>query len=239
MVGTGIGLHLCREFVKLHNGAISVRSEVGKGSTFTVSLPIELPEIQEIITSPDKPDTTGNVESGGVSEPENLSEQLQETGAAETLAVSDKPTLLIVDDNADFREFMKLSLSGAYRVFTADDGEQAWEVILEELPDMVVSDVMMPVTDGIVLCKRIKQDIRTSHIPVILLTAKSAEESKLTGLEAGCRRLYRQTVQYGHAGLEDTASGGNEKTVGKNSFCNLLRPVSSYRIFLSVRWMNS
>ena len=185
VVGTGIGLHLCREFVKLHNGAISVRSEVGKGSTFTVSLPIELPEIQEIITSPDKPDTTGNVESGGVSEPENLSEQLQETGAAETLAVSDKPTLLIVDDNADFREFMKLSLSGAYRVFTADDGEQAWEVILEELPDMVVSDVMMPVTDGIVLCKRIKQDIRTSHIPVILLTAKSAEESKLTGLEAG------------------------------------------------------
>lgn len=184
VVGTGIGLHLCREFVKLHNGAISVRSQVGKGSTFTVSLPIELPEIQEIISSPDKSDTGGVGERTGISEENEIFGQTQQENT-EMRTEPNKPTLLIVDDNADFREFMKLSLSGLYHVFTADDGEQAWKVILAELPDMVVSDVMMPVTDGIVLCKRIKQDIRTSHIPVILLTAKSAEESKMTGLEAG------------------------------------------------------
>lgn len=179
VVGTGIGLHLCREFVKLHNGSINVKSEIGKGTTFTVSLPVELPEIQEIISSPDKNEIIESMEK------EEVHEQLLDTENAEALPLSHKPTLLIVDDNADFREFMKLTLSGIYQVFTADDGEQAWEVILRELPDMVVSDVMMPVTDGIALCKRIKQDIRTSHIPVILLTAKSAEESKLTGLEAG------------------------------------------------------
>ena len=80
---------------------------------------------------------------------------------------------------------MKLSLSGVYSVLTAADGEDAWKLIPEELPDMVISDVMMPITDGITLCRRIKGDIRTSHIPVILLTAKSAKDSQLVGLEAG------------------------------------------------------
>lgn len=94
-------------------------------------------------------------------------------------------TLLVVDDNADFLEFMRLSLSSAYSVLTAADGEDAWKLIPEELPDMVISDVMMPITDGITLCRRIKGDIRTSHIPVILLTAKSAKDSQLVGLEAG------------------------------------------------------
>ena len=93
--------------------------------------------------------------------------------------------MLVVDDNTDFREFMKLSLSGVYSVLTAADGEDAWKLIPEELPDMVISDVMMPITDGITLCRRIKGDIRTSHIPVILLTAKSAKDSQLVGLEAG------------------------------------------------------
>ena len=176
IIGTGIGLHLCREFVKLHNGTISVKSEPGKGSTFTVCLPVELPEIHEIISSPD---AEGNKEN----EPEKPVLSAGET--AENTLPDNRPVLLIVDDNPDFREFMKLSLKDTYHILTAADGEQAWNSILEGLPDMVVSDVMMPITDGIVLCKRIKQDIRTSHIPVILLTAKSAEESKLTGLEAG------------------------------------------------------
>ena len=78
---------------------------------------------------------------------------------------AERPTLLVVDDNTDFREFMKLSLSGVYSVLTAADGEDAWKLIPEELPDMVISDVMMPITDGITLCRRIKGDIRTSHIP--------------------------------------------------------------------------
>lgn len=162
-IGTGIGLHLCREFVKMHDGSISVKSELGKGSTFTVSLPVTLSGIEEIISRPQLPD----------------SEKQEEN------PVNQENTILIVDDNMKFREFMKLSLSEDFNILTASDGEEAWHIILESFPDIVISDVMMPITDGIMLCKRIKQDVRTSHIPVILLTAKSAETSKLTGLEAG------------------------------------------------------
>lgn len=133
---------------------------------------------------------------------------------------------------------MKLSLSGLYHVFTVDDGEQAWKVILEELPDMVVSDVMMPVTDGIVLCKRIKQDIRTSHIPVILLTAKSAEESKMTGLEAGADdyigkpfNMDMLILKIQH--LVEMRNGC------RSSSCNHRKPVFNWPISRSVRWMSS
>lgn len=166
-VGTGIGLHLCREFVKIHNGTISVESKPGEGSTFTVALPVVLSEIEEVISTPGKVDA--NIPEKEI-EPEN--HKLENT-------------ILIVDDNYKFRDFMKLSLSDTYNILTASDGEDAWPIVLDKLPDMVISDVMMPVMDGIELCRRIKQDIRTSHIPVILLTARSAEESKLIGLEAG------------------------------------------------------
>lgn len=166
-VGTGIGLHICKEFVKLHDGTITVESEPGKGSIFTVALPVTMSEIEEIISMPVKPDSTISGE-----EPDIENSKLENT-------------ILVVDDNHKFRDFMKLSLSDTYNILTASDGEDAWSIVLNKLPDMVISDVMMPVTDGIDLCKRIKQDIRTSHIPVILLTARSAEESKLIGLEAG------------------------------------------------------
>lgn len=167
VAGTGIGLHICREFVKLHDGTITVKSEPGKGSTFTVSLPLVLSEMEEVISAPE-------VIHNSEPEEELLPQER-----------SDKPLLLVVDDNAKFREFMKLSLKDSYGVLMAGDGEEAWTMILDKLPDMIISDVMMPVTDGIALCKRLKQDIRTSHIPVILLTAKSAEASKIIGLEAG------------------------------------------------------
>lgn len=174
-VGTGIGLHICREFVKLHNGTITVQSEPGKGSTFTVSLPVSLSGIEEIISNPHAAESNGQ-------EREQNATKKRGQNAPETQW---EHTLLVVDDNMKFREFMRLSLSDSYNILTASDGEEAWQMILKNLPDIVISDVMMPVTDGIMLCKRIKQDIRTSHIPVVLLTAKSAEASKMTGLEAG------------------------------------------------------
>ncbi|MDR2858943.1 MAG: response regulator [Mediterranea sp.] len=165
VTGTGIGLHLCREFAKIHNGSITVKSELEKGSTFCLSLPVIVENIQEIIST-----------SNTLTEANNIL-------ARENIVGS--PILLIVDDNTNFREFMKQSLIDTYNVLMAADGIDAWKIILENLPDMVVSDVMMPGLDGIELCKLIKEDIRTSHIPVILLTAKSAETSKLSGLEAG------------------------------------------------------
>lgn len=174
-VGTGIGLHLCREFVRMHHGTITVKSEPGAGSTFTVTLPVIPLDNQDIISAPE-----------GIAEGDILPQVEEHPEIADKDASpAERPTLLVVDDNTDFREFMKLSLSGVYSVLTAADGEDAWKLIPEELPDMVISDVMMPITDGITLCRRIKGDIRTSHIPVILLTAKSAKDSQLVGLEAG------------------------------------------------------
>lgn len=175
VVGTGIGLHLCREFVRMHHGSITVKSELGVGSTFTVTLPVIPLDNQDIISSPGE-----RTENEAPPDTADTS-VIVETDAAQ----SQKSTLLVVDDNGDFRDFMRLSLSATYTVLTAVDGEDAWKIIPEELPDMVISDVMMPITDGITLCRRIKDDIRTSHIPVILLTAKSAKDSQLTGLEAG------------------------------------------------------
>lgn len=159
----------------MHRGKITVKSEPGMGSTFTVTLPVIPLDNQDIISSP-----------GGMTENEPPAVTEDTSVIVETDAArSQKSTLLVVDDNADFRDFMRLSLSATYTVLTAVDGEDAWKIIPEELPDMVISDVMMPITDGITLCRRIKDDIRTSHIPVILLTAKSAKDSQLTGLEAG------------------------------------------------------
>ena len=175
MVGTGIGLHLCREFVRMHHGTITVKSEPGAGSTFTVTLPVIPLDNQDIISAPE------GIAEGDILPPVEEHAEIAEKDASP----AERPTLLVVDDNTDFREFMKLSLSGVYSVLTAADGEDAWKLIPEELPDMVISDVMMPITDGITLCRRIKGDIRTSHIPVILLTAKSAKDSQLVGLEAG------------------------------------------------------
>lgn len=175
VVGTGIGLHLCREFVRMHHGTITVKSEPGAGSTFTVTLPVIPLDNQDIISAPE------GIAEGDILPPVEEHPEIADKDASP----AERPTLLAVDDNTDFREFMKLSLSGVYSVLTAADGEDAWKLIPEELPDMVISDVMMPITDGITLCRRIKGDIRTSHIPVILLTAKSAKDSQLVGLEAG------------------------------------------------------
>ena len=175
VVGTGIGLHLCREFVRMHHGTITVKSEPGAGSTFTVTLPVIPLDNQDIISAPE------GIAEGDILPPVEEHAEIADKDASP----AERPTLLVVDDNTDFREFMKLSLSGVYSVLTAADGEDAWKLIPEELPDMVISDVMMPITDGITLCRRIKGDIRTSHIPVILLTAKSAKDSQLVGLEAG------------------------------------------------------
>ena len=172
--GSGIGLHLCREYVRMHGGSISVKSVPGAGSTFTVTIPV-VP-----VDQPKALPTEGET----VNEPIFPAHEPEKTGN-EPVSDGSRPTLLLVDDNPDFLAFMRLTLSAQYHLLTASNGEEAWKIIPEALPDMVISDVMMPVTDGITLCRRIKEDIRTSHIPVILLTAKSAKESQLTGLEAG------------------------------------------------------
>jgi signal transduction histidine kinase/ligand-binding sensor domain-containing protein/DNA-binding response OmpR family regulator len=171
--GTGIGLALVRELVKLHNGKIFVTSKPGKGSKFTVRIPFE----------------TGQQEKAGeIAEPEvPVFEPL--TGSEPEIVIKEpvgnSKIILIVEDNADVRYFIKSHFSSLYQVLEAKNGNEGWRVALEVVPDVIISDILMPDLDGYEFCKRIKKDERTSHIPVILLTALHSKEHELEGLSLG------------------------------------------------------
>ena len=165
--GSGIGLHLVREFVTLHGGTVEVGDNVGQGSIFAVSLPIN--------TTPKDDDKQSENE---IKDADNENVEGEDPNKGET-------TIMIVDDNADFRTLLRDTLTPDYKIIEARNGEEAFEEIVKQMPDLVITDVMMPILDGNELCKRIKNDIRTSHIPVIMLSAKSAEEHKIEGLTNG------------------------------------------------------
>jgi signal transduction histidine kinase/ligand-binding sensor domain-containing protein/DNA-binding response OmpR family regulator len=170
--GSGIGLSITKEFVRVHGGTITVESDVEKGSCFTVLLPVK--------------DVTGHVENPEAepvtiqSSPVPGSSNGQEEGSANKL-----PTLLLVEDNEDFRFYLKDNLKMYYNIIEASNGKEGWSRVVSDLPDLVVSDVMMPQMNGMELCGKIKNDPRVSHVPVILLTARTAEEQKLEGFAAG------------------------------------------------------
>lgn len=162
--GSGIGLHLVKEYVELHQGSVWVESEPSVKTMFRLELPMNLEPAASEVGLPQ-----------GALMPQEASVQ------AETLACK----ILVVEDNAELRTFLVSELRKTYQVLDAADGAQAEKIALAELPDLIVSDVMMPVMDGLELCKRIKSDVRTSHIPLILLTAKASEEHKLSGFQCG------------------------------------------------------
>jgi signal transduction histidine kinase/DNA-binding response OmpR family regulator len=161
-IGTGIGLHIAKEYVLLHGGELEVKQNEPQGAIFTVRLPI-LKNLESIIESEEKIGST-----------------LEETKGE----IQEDP-ILIVEDNDDFRHFIRNCLKDNYPVIEAGDGAKALEIMDKQPVKMVVSDIMMPVMDGLELCNRIKGDIRFSHIPVMLLTARTAEEHILEGLKEG------------------------------------------------------
>lgn len=164
--GSGIGLHLVKEYVELHSGDVMVESEPNVKTVFSVTIPTNL--------VPQKTDSETLV---AVPE-DTINNQL-------ITATSKKETLLVVEDNDDLRRFLVTELSHQYEVFEAADGEEGENLALSKSPDLIISDVMMPKVDGFELCKRIKSNVQTSHIPLILLTARTSEDLKLTGYQSG------------------------------------------------------
>ncbi|MGZ3873246.1 MAG: two-component regulator propeller domain-containing protein [Mucilaginibacter sp.] len=173
--GSGIGLSITKEFIKLHQGEIFVESEINQGSCFTVLLPLR-PLDATIFT-----DTTIVINHTEEFLPDEI---LSKSGVKESRDVK-KPTILLVEDNDDFRFYIKDNLKGAFNIIEAENGKKGWQKALAQHPNLIVSDISMPEMNGIDLCIKIKNDKRTSHIPVILLTALIGEDQQLKGLETG------------------------------------------------------
>lgn len=169
--GTGIGLSLCRELIELHGGFIAASSDMEKGTRIIISLPFAGMETNQPDTVPEK----------AVASDDSSDENTPAPSAGKKYT----ETLLLVEDNPELRDYIFKDLSQQYTVYTAVNGEQGLSMALSEIPDLIVSDVMMPIMDGLALTRALKSDQRTSHIPVILLTARSADEHRLEGFETG------------------------------------------------------
>ena len=186
--GTGIGLALVKELVELHHGRISVVSELEKGTSFIVQLPLGKGHLKPAEIIDDESQIAENEYGINVDSQQNIvaeTDQKMEDHRENADETKMRPLILIVEDNRDVRQYICESLKKEFRTITAENGKTGLQIALSESPDLVISDVMMPEMDGFVFCEKLKSDERTSHIPVILLTAHATQENKLTGLETG------------------------------------------------------
>lgn len=169
-VGTGVGLSLCKELIEVHRGSIEVQSDLGAGSDFKIQFPVTLEAFDP-----------GWVKSGS-KEVKELQSQLVDSAQ---VIQQEKQILLIVEDHAEMRAFIREIFEGTFQVIEADRGETGLEMALTYLPDVVITDWMMPGMSGVNLCKQIRKNAKTSHIPVVILTSKSSQESQIEGMQSG------------------------------------------------------
>ena len=178
--GSGIGLALVQALVASHNGTISVESTEGEGTTFVIRLPFSQEQVSaKAVYDSNYIETHLDLLPSLPASAEKLKLPTASPSALE------KPTVLIVEDNEDMRQFIRYILSDSYNLIEAENGEEGFEVAKKHLPDVVISDVMMPKTDGFDLCQLLKTNVATNHIPVILLTAYALDEQKQVGFESG------------------------------------------------------
>ncbi len=192
--GTGIGLALVKSFVELHHGEARVESEPGKGSDFIVVIPREQEGDSQVIHN--DVDIVDNSVNASASTGKNVVDESvlqyiddgdRSHGKVQQLVSenTNRPTVLVIDDNTDIRQYERTLLQDEYVVLEAADGKEGLAVALKEVPDLVICDVMMPVMDGLEFTKQLKTNTATSHIPVIMLTAKNLEEHRAEGYEHG------------------------------------------------------
>ena len=181
--GTGLGLALTKELVELHKGKIKVESSEGKGSTFTVTLPLGKDHLkpEEIIEGTFETEEIVPKEVEVISEYENAKVRSD----IEIITEEGKLLILVVEDNTDVRNYIKGNLEKEFRILEAINGEDGFNQAIKHIPDLIISDIMMPKMDGFELCDQIKNDEKTSHIPVIMLTAKATSKDKIEGYKTG------------------------------------------------------
>ena len=172
--GSGIGLALAKAFVELHGGEITVDSVEGKGTVFTVDIPMAVVEepSADLVQEPRITQQT-------------VVEELEDMETEEQIPDENKECILIIDDNADVRDYVKSLLKEEYTVIEAPDGRAGLKKAMKYVPDAIICDVMMPVMDGLECCRKLKTELQTSHIPVMLLTACSLDEQRIQGFECG------------------------------------------------------
>lgn len=178
--GSGIGLSIVKEYIDLHNGKIDIKSKPGEGTTFKILLPEGSEHVNKIKTETENDNTTSKLE--------NLHKQSQKNDHAEIIPdiQNDNMTkILLVEDDKDLCEYIKNTLSDNYSVHTANNGKKGIEAALEIIPDLIISDIMMPEANGYELCQTIKNNETTQHIPIVLLTARAADENKIEGYKSG------------------------------------------------------
>lgn len=171
--GTGIGLALTKNLVELHRGTIQVKSKINKGSTFNITLPS-----QKSAYSKDELKLQEEQE-------QTIFHKMVVEDSEKTITSGNLPLMLIVEDNVELNKFIGEGFKGEYKILKAFNGKEGLELAVKNIPDIIISDVMMPEMDGAELCRNLKKDFQTSHIPVILLTARSAEMYQVEGLETG------------------------------------------------------
>jgi len=179
--GTGLGLSLTKEMILLHHGTIQIQSAKWKGSTFTVSLPLRREQLGETETAPEKPVLSPTTEDIGI-----YTADIQPVSFADEPALPSRPkehSLLVIEDNDDLRVFLKKRLGNSYELHEAEDAATGIAKAYDLVPDLIISDIILPGEDGLHVTELLKQDLRTSHIPIVLLTAKGSIEDQIKGIK--------------------------------------------------------